>query len=163
MANDAHVFYNGNALYRASGRPDACLHWACGTGMTDPLLKKSGRFYQDGTAACRAPLASRLAPCPNASRLTLDPPRAMHLACASWPAIRAACCPHLALRSPTPASTSFHWAAASRCRYAHVVTVCFMHFRCMLHTFNGCCKSISCVAYAAKAIHVSCKCMFQMF
>jgi hypothetical protein len=107
MANDAHVFYNGNALYRASGRPDACLRWACGTGMTDPLLKKSGRFYQDGTAACRAPLASRLAPCPNASRLTPDPPRAMHLAYASWPAIRAACCRTSRCAPPRPRQRAF--------------------------------------------------------
>jgi hypothetical protein len=107
MANDAHVFYNGNALYRASGRPDVRLRWACGTGLTDPLLKKSGRFYQDGTAACRVPLTSRLVPCPCTSRLTPDLLRAMHLACASWLTIRVACYPHLGLRSPRPCQRAF--------------------------------------------------------
>jgi hypothetical protein len=32
----------------------------------------------------------------------------------------------------------------------------------VVYVSSGCCKSRSCVAYVAMAIHVCCKCMFQM-
>jgi hypothetical protein len=46
-------------------------------------------------------------------------------------------------------------------------STCFMRFRAMFHrdvacVSFGCCKSRG-VAYVAIAIHVRCKCMFQIF
>jgi hypothetical protein len=58
--------------------------------------------------------------------------------------------------APSSASMSVQLGVASR--WAYVVTVCFMRFRCMLHMFlSGCCKIRSSVAYVAMTMHLCCK------
>jgi hypothetical protein len=132
--------------------------------------------------ASRAPTPPHLtlcAPAPHASHGCTRPP-----SCHVYPAPRAAHpahasrrpCPRLtprpsALRHalPTPhaallhaASTSLHWTAASRCRVRSPTPhAAFLMY--VAYVSSGYCKSRSGVVYVTMAIHVFCKCTFQMF
>jgi hypothetical protein len=91
-----------------------------------------------GPASRRAPL-----------RLTPDPSRATHLA-------------HASCWVPSPLR---QWAFIGRQRrWAHVATLCFMHFQMYVtYVSSKYCKNKSGVVYIAMAIHVCCKYMFQRF
>jgi hypothetical protein len=154
-----------------------------------------------------APLASLRAPLHHAPRTVVsDPPCTVCASChvhppmphtihtprSALPVSRASChTPPLPRAALPSAHVNLHWAVASR--WARVATVCFMHFRCMLHMFHlyfakvdlvlhmlqwlhTCVASVcfSCfkrmlqvfhldVAYVAVAIHVCCKCVSKCF
>jgi hypothetical protein len=65
----------------------------------------------------------------------------------------------LALCTVRATSTSLHWVVASI--RAHIATICFLRFRCLL--YSECCKSRFGIAYVAIVIHVCFKCRFEMF
>jgi len=95
-----------------------------------------------------------------ASRHVHPAPRAAHSAHASRR-------PRLASGATRAASTRVHCAAASRwLRWAHVATVCFMRFRCMLHMFHLDVAKVDLVLYMLQVYvlnvsaisNVCCKC-----
>jgi hypothetical protein len=83
----------------------------------------SGRVLLRLAPRAIAPDPSRAAcPTPRTSCLAPPPPCSLHHPRLVPPLV------------PRTASTGLHWATASR--WAHVATVCFIRFRCVLHMFH---------------------------
>jgi hypothetical protein len=79
-----------------------------------------------------------------------------------WPrSIRLSIVGNLELRASVKICVNEHPLGAAS-RWAHVATVYFMRFRCMLHMFIWMLQSRSDVAYVAMTIHVCCKCFIWM-